>query len=68
MLIKHLLNNYTAKTSQEPSASLQSKEDPHVYMDILFNLLVPSKEFAEIENMNDFVELIQNNFMKIIDV
>ena len=37
-------------------------------MDILFNLLIPSKNFSEIECMNDFVELMTANLVKIIDL
>jgi hypothetical protein len=37
-------------------------------MDILFNLIIPKQDFAQIECMNDFVELVQSNIIKIIDI
>ena len=48
--------------------SLEEQEDSQFYKDVLFNMLIPSKEFSEVECMNDFVELVQVNIMKIIDL
>jgi hypothetical protein len=31
-------------------------------------LLIPKKQFAGIENINDFTELVQSSFMKVIDI
>ena len=44
-----------------------SLEDMQVYKDILFTLLITKKEFSSIDNINDFANLAQTNFTKIID-
>ena len=61
LLIKHLLQAYKGTDFGAP-------QDNQQFIDILFNLLIPKKQFACIENINDFTELVQNNFMKIIDI
>jgi hypothetical protein len=37
-------------------------------MEILFNLIIPKQDFAQIECMNDFIELVQANLCKIVDL
>jgi hypothetical protein len=56
------------RNSSDQSGPFDEVEDPQVYKDILFNMLIPSKDFSEVECMNDFVELVQVNIMKIIDL
>ena len=46
----------------------KSKEqDYETYQDILFNLLIQRSEFAQIENLGDFIELLQLNLIKIVE-
>ena len=66
LLIKHLMKIYDKSLSDQDS--LEEQEDSQFYKDVLFNMLIPSKEFSEVECMNDFVELVQVNIMKIIDL
>lgn len=58
ILLRHLLDVYTGK--REPGGQN--------FVDMLFDLFIPKHEFSMVENINDFVNLIANNFIRIIDL
>jgi hypothetical protein len=81
VLIKHLLrifkkNFQAADLSQNETEKQrlireqQEKNEISVaqYIDILFNMIISKKEFSSIENMNDFVQLVDTKFKSIMDV
>ena len=50
--MRHLLDVYTGK--RDPGGQN--------FVDMLFDLLIPKHEFAMVENINDFVNLLSLNF------
>ena len=66
LLIRHLMKMYHKNSGQ----NFEEEEDidNEQYMEILFNLIIPKSDFSQIECMNDFVELVQSNLSKIIDI
>jgi hypothetical protein len=59
LLIKHLLSIFHDKPD-----CLNGREQ---FGDILFNLVVSKAEFNAIENISDFINLVQSAFLKVID-
>ena len=60
LLLKHMLQVYQGIKDRE--------EDSEVYQEILFNLLISKQDFSLIENLNDFIELLEGNLGKIVDI
>lgn len=38
------------------------------YTDILFNMIISQREFRAVENMSDFVDLVDQKLMRIMDI
>jgi hypothetical protein len=80
ILVKHLLKMFKKKFQKEDIVQetekqrllreQQEKNEISVaqYTDILFNMIISQREFRAVENMSDFVDLVDQKLMRIMDI
>lgn len=55
---------------QKKYKELQKKQEisKAQYVDILFNMVVNRRDFARVENISDFVDLVESKFKRVVDI
>jgi len=60
LLIRHLMDIYMNKP--------EGDEGKEQFADILFSIVVSKAAFNSVENLSDFINLVQQSFLNVIDV
>lgn len=81
MLVKHLLKVFKKKFQgddnhgheTEKQRMLREQQEKNEislaqYIDILFNMIITQAEFRAVESMGDFVDLVDQKFLRIMDI